>query len=683
VDNGVTAIRFATICTPLYRPQLDRLLFSIAKTHPDASVEVFTNDPSEFPGIAGPSVRLVEMPEIDRLGVKRAKFRMYQIAMEGGPFVYLDADIVVLDDLTELTASADLTACPDDLTGCPFVVDRMYPWPRHPDLKNVVYVNSGVLGFGANLQQPIDEAAEAVGDDDFWFRHIHPGGLFDNHVLCALINMQGWPLRLVSEVAFNWRGFRNSDGSIAAIPVADGLVHADSGERLRLIHFAGIRDIDDYLIDVPLDVARAINVASVAPMSPAQAVAAVIAGVDTSLLMDHPDPHRLIAADVLSRAFADSWSDIRRERLQTTYVADPDVMTSVSLALPPTSTRWNDLACGGAYLEPAEYVFLRDVAQSLPMGSIVETGAGETTLLFSKHQRTVSIEAFEGPWHTRACESNAEVHLVSFEPEAGFDDEALIRIISAAGDISLLFIDSPSGAPNRRLALRQILAKSKPMHVAIHDSRRDLHTLLTELAGRGYLVTQVLDSFRGLFLLSRSDVPRLMLPTRASAPLPDGVAAEIRILETRLRMASEARASVTVVIRNRSNLKWPCSGEWPVHISYHVLQSNSVVRFDGARTELACPLDPSDVVECLVSIDATGLSPGEYAIQFALVQEGVRWFGESDATLHLTVDLPPADPIHARRNRRSPADQQETGSEPRSDRRLRSVQTAPGPDGVL
>ena len=669
-------LRFATICTPRYRPQLDRLLFSIAKTHPGVVVDVFTNDPAEFPGVESPTVRLRALPQIDELGVKRAKFWMYREAIAEGPFVYLDADVVVLDDLRELLASPGLTACNDDLRGCPFVVDRTHPWPRDPELVNAVYVNSGVLGFGEHCGRLLDDALALIADDEFWFSHIHPGGLFDNHVLCALLNLQKWPLRLVSEFVYNWRGFRDPDRTIAAQVIDGNLVHRLTGERLRLIHFAGIVDIDDYLVDVPFEVARTINVASVTPTSPARAVAAVVASIDATRLVEDPDPHRLITAEVLARGFADSWSDIRRDRLPSTYVADPDVMTSVALALPPRPSRWNGLTCGGAYLEAGEYSFLRDLARAVPPGTIVETGAGETSILFSRERRTVSIEAFEGPWLERAKASAAEAHRVDFSLVTGFDETALDRIIAAAGDVALLFIDSPSGAPNRRLALRQIVERCTPRCIAIHDSRRDLHALLAELAGGGFVIDQVLDSFRGLVVLRRLDASPLAMPVRAREDLPADLRAGIRIHDAEAQVEMGGSTSINVSVANASPHAWPSAGAFPVRLSYHLHQSGAVVQFDGARTDLPCPIDPGDTLECAMTIDATLLAAGDYGVHAALVQEGVRWIDAPDqsATLPLIVSPLPPSPMHALRERRRP-EPELASTENRVERRLRASAT--------
>ncbi len=123
------------------------------------------------------------------------------------------------------------------------------------------------------MQPCIDDLRDRVDSSNFWDRHIHPGGLHDNHVLCAYLNLTDVPVRFVSERSFNWQGLRRSDGSLCATVRGPNLVNDDSQELLHLVHFAGIEDVDRYLGELPLDVARHINAMSVSPMRPARAVA--------------------------------------------------------------------------------------------------------------------------------------------------------------------------------------------------------------------------------------------------------------------------------------------------------------------------------------------------------------------------------------------------------------------------
>lgn len=70
---------------------------------------------------------------------------------------------------------------------------------------------------------------------------------------------------------------------------------------------------------------------------------------------------------------------------------------------------------------------------------------------------------------------------------------------------------------------------------------------------------------------------------------------------------------------------------FPVHLAYHWIEYDTgrPVVWDGDRTRLEPPVAPSQKATYHMRVTAPS-SPGDYLLQLALVQEGVRWFDEAD-----------------------------------------------------
>lgn len=626
---SIDARRFATIATASFRPQVERLVRSLRAVHPDDEILVFVDDMASFAHLATVA-EIVRLPAIADIGVKRAKFPMYRLAMDGGPFVYLDGDIVVLDRLDRLVDSAGLTASSDDLTGCPFIADRAHPWPGDPALVNRRYVNSGVLGFGADLVEWVEVMERLALDDDFWTRHIHPGGLFDNHVLCAMLELHDIPLTLVPATEYNWQGYRSAAGELVATAVDGRLVHRADGVPLRLVHFAGVRDIEDHLLSLPLAVAEIIDAISVDPLPPQRALAAARAW-HAGRGRHHEDD---VAVEVVSRALVDSMSHTSDT---PTFVTEPSAVVSVALSLRPSTERWNGLQCGGAYLEAAEYVALRDICRAADAATVVETGAGETSRLFaSLVSRCISLEPTSGPWVERALEAGADVRLVPFEPGEGFDADTLRSVLAQAGDIDLLFVDSPVGTASRVAVLGQILDRTTPAHILMHDARRDAVALLGAVPQGKYRVTATVPTHRGFVLLTRLDAADIVLGSGADSWVLREFHADLVADMTGARRTDD-RLVVPVSVRNRSSEGWPHRGERPVAVAYHVRAADRIAQFEGARTPLPCRIDGGDVVTFDVTIPLVDLPAGSYDVDLCLVQESVAWFESVDPRSITTI----------------------------------------------
>lgn len=637
-------MRFATVATVDHRAQLERLARSLALVHPGAPLVVHVDDAGAFAGLPNADVELVELRTVRDAGAKQAKFEVYANAGRDGAFVYLDADVVVLEPLDELVAAPGLIACPDDLRASPYIADRTHPWPGAPDLRNEVYVNAGVLGFGADAAELTQTLLQHAQSPGFWDAHVFPGKLYDQHVLCAILNRQGIRPRLLSEHRYNWQGFRDPDGRIAARRDGDALVHGDTGERLALVHFAAIWDIDEYLLwHAPPEIAQLLNAASVAPLGFTRALAAASAG-RTDLRVPLEDDNRGRTHDVLAEALRDAQDGLVAATTPPSgYVRTPDDVIAVVLAGPPRpETRWNGLLCGGAYLEPDEYCVLRAVVHAYARDGVAfEFGAGETTAVLAGHaRRAISIEPSEGPWLDRARTRGAEVHHMPFAHPDGFDAERLHAVLADVPAIDLLLVDSPVGCAARTVALRQLLQLRRPRCVVFHDARRDALPLMAELQQRGYELGPVHASARGLaVLVLPADAPSV--PAAAPAPNPppapsadapvcppglSGFTAELTLPGAGATVPEGRVADTVVTLRNPGDEIWLIGGPHPVKVTYHVHRDGQMVLYEGLRTPLPCDLHPGDTVTFPMSVDPLDLAPGTYELDVCLVEEGRTWF---------------------------------------------------------
>jgi hypothetical protein len=91
-------------------------------------------------------------------------------------------------------------------------------------------------------------------------------------------------------------------------------------------------------------------------------------------------------------------------------------------------------------------------------------------------------------------------------------------------------------------------------------------------------------------------------------------------------MQINTTASVQTTVTNTGNQTWPAGGTNPVHLSYHWLDSNGqVVVFEGVRSNLPSDVAVGGTVTLTGNVTAPA-SPGNYTLEWALVQEGVTWF---------------------------------------------------------
>lgn len=135
----------------------------------------------------------------------------------------------------------------------------------------------------------------------------------------------------------------------------------------------------------------------------------------------------------------------------------------------------------------------------------------------------------------------------------------------------------------------------------------------------------------------------------ASAPkIPDPLTifkAQITPVNVPATVKAGSEFVAEVKARNLGDSPWPHKGgkegENSVHFCYHWLDADGkMVQYDGKRTELSKDVAPTEEIPVKVGIIAPE-KPGEYIIEFDLVQERVSWFkdrGSKTATATIKVE---------------------------------------------
>lgn len=114
------------------------------------------------------------------------------------------------------------------------------------------------------------------------------------------------------------------------------------------------------------------------------------------------------------------------------------------------------------------------------------------------------------------------------------------------------------------------------------------------------------------------------------------------------QLYTNSYALINVTTRNLGSKKWNVEGGSVFHISYHWLQGNNTVVWDGLRSELPENVSHGEtiVVEVLV---LTPERAGNYTLVIDCVEEGVTWFEAQNSTpLRKDIQILPLheEPIH-------------------------------------
>jgi hypothetical protein len=294
-----------------------------------------------------------------------------------------------------------------------------------------------------------------------------------------------------------------------------------------------------------------------------EAVASMVARLEAA---GYPRHHGLVATGIIIRRHHDPtvvdamerWWEListcsSRDQLSVNFVLSQAAIDHATLPgnlwrnqiaewTPHRQPRWRGLECGGAYLDLEEYEAIAALVRECGIETAVETGAGETAILFKMlGVRALSIEYNPGPWVERARSFGCQVAMVPLDPVAhrysNIELRAALRDIQRA---DLLFVDSPIGTEARRQVLAQFLEHAQFGHVLYHDVRRDLVNVLADQSNYDMRCVKFIDSPRGLalFAIGRQHA----LAVRRSEALHDS--AQARGDERILSRQAESRGAV-------------------------------------------------------------------------------------------------------------------------------------------
>jgi hypothetical protein len=652
--------RFATISTESYFSYTCMLYYSLIRSNPEAELTVFCDSEAfseRFPHSERVILRV--LPSIREMGVKRAKFDLY-VEMCDEPFTYLDSDMIVLEDLSCLFEGDMIAACPDTLEECPFIENRQYPWFKDPALQNRRYCNTGLLFFPPSMRFFLERIRELSREDECWKRYIIPGKLYDNHFFCAMLNRLDVEFRPLDSREFGIKGLRSLDMWNVARQ-GDHLIHQPTGKLLRLAHFAYGQDPDYAYARMPSWLAaflqdraatRLLNRASSNVLaSPRLSVRRWLEGENGDLVNKIQEDFHLRVLDLCGREIdailADpSGNDCRNE----TFFQYPEEFNDLLYTHNGSKDlRWKALVCNRAYLTPLEYEFVEECIRRYGIKHVVESGAGETSILFRRHGcSVVSIEWQEGEWSERARAAGANVHIVPFDSVTNTYAGDQLRSALAGVSSDLLFVDSPVGGERRRRVPEQFLEFIDPRYILVHDVSRDHRNVFEWMRDEGSVLAEYYPSRRGILLIERKIRERTLdpitivraseavareLPTQAS-PAPVAVqndapfAWEISTLGLVGPFWISGRYFVPVLLANRSDRDIGLSNR--IHLSYHWRKADppcDTIVFEGLRSEIRPDLRPGESRRILCEICAPD-EPGRYLLEWDLVEEGVTWFAK-------------------------------------------------------
>jgi hypothetical protein len=649
-----SVIRIATVADTRFEQRAANLLRSLENSANDYRLTVYCDDETRFRKLSGPRCDIVELAEMKRLGAKRTKFTAFAAALREGSVIYLDADAIVLENLDDLWGGSHIKGVFVDLENHTFIQDKNRPWPGNPSQVNRCYIMSGGFYAPVELSSLFEQIRLASLDDATWHQYIAEGFLYDQHFFNAFLNMYEAPIQLLDPTVYGWEGLLK-EGNVQVYRSGSRLINSHTRETLRLILFGGVEQTPEVLRSLPIDIA-ALIFERIAPDKPSMedGLAQLYAALSNPLGQQSPEP---FVKDILALLIAEipHLAKIYTRHLdianRASYLTNPDGIKSIAFANPLPQCTWNGLRCGGAYLDADEYRQIRAIVRRLNIRKVLETGAGETSILFqSLGLKTFSLEYQRGPWADRAAGSGCTCVFVPFDHEHHQFSEPKLRDRLAEQELSevdLLFIDSPIGTQNRQNILSQLLSWVKPRFVLYHDSLRDAANLFQDQTRHGLRLIYFLDSPRGLTLFA-------LPPYEESETLSDSIDAATVVPDPRTSIVFlETHATVfelggqyrvRVVLTNMAGAMLSSRYTQPVHMAYHWrTRDGKMVVWDGVRTKLPCDLEPGDTAECLLTVVAPE-QEGEYLLQAAIVQDGVTWFEtnepKSTAELLVRVEAP-------------------------------------------
>jgi len=612
-----------TIITSNYSLHAQRLIKSLKRQHPESAITVYSEDTSMGSVFTSLGARLKMLPEIVTLGVKRAKFLAYADAAKSGGFIYLDADILVLQPLEDLIDVSKFTACRDDLSECPFILDTHHPWENNPQWTSEKYFNSGVFAVPDGFDSFFSTICKDAMNDNDWTSIIIPGKLYDNHYLCAKIVQHQIEVNFISEYQYNWQGFRRYN-ELNCYADQDGVLY-NKVEKLplRIVHFAGIKNIDSYIATLPLAISRTLAMAirdnRIGVLEMLNAAFDNTTGIEESYKL------QLIKASNVK-----SSENIFSPGADQPLLEEAASITSIALSTTATDFTWNGLKCGAAYLAAAEYKTLKDFVLGNSIETILEFGAGYTTVLFkSLVQKQIALEGWVGPWVEFARAKACDARIVPFSPETGFEEGQLqtaIKDIRQAPGKLMVFIDSPQGTQNRSLLTEQVI-KLIPdaYYYVVHDSIRDASNVYHLASSLGLMIIGHYQSWRGMTILSKT-------PENKSTNVKNKLDVELlrlsRFTVSLVEKNSDSESyRLCLQLKNTGNTVLPTSSINSLLFSVHLVgKSDEIIEWDTPRYTLPVDLDPDDTVTFSIYIPSN--HAGVVAVDCDFVKEGEFWWSK-------------------------------------------------------
>jgi hypothetical protein len=128
--------------------------------------------------------------------------------------------------------------------------------------------------------------------------------------------------------------------------------------------------------------------------------------------------------------------------------------------------------------------------------------------------------------------------------------------------------------------------------------------------------------------------------TSIDKPLaPDGFKAELIVEKPQGSVAAQKTITIPVTVVNKSKILWPAKGltesngseKYTINLSYNIYDKEGNHISEGNRTPLPHDLNPQSKI-ILNAIVTAPEKPGDYIIEFDMVQEGVAWFATAGST---------------------------------------------------
>jgi hypothetical protein len=633
----------ATIGTKNYFPLTKRLFASLQNSGNDFHLTVFCDDAESFRALERSRRCTVrELPEINSIGIKRARFLAYTLALQNGGFLYLDSDVIVLKPIEELAAHARITGCYDDLSSVHIIPDKLHPWAGDLSLENRWFINSGVFYAPRSRRGFFEELLVRSRKDELWERY---GVLYDNSFLCAHFNLLNEMVDYVDSTVYNWQGFV-VDGQLQVQRSGDSLVNCHSGKVLKIAHFAGVPNPDAAMCRWPVAVTSLLaSRGSMNEISREHALVEFLGTLNPDFDYPPRDPTPRIVLDAMLRETVDLTSTqlLRDYSELGGYFADRETILSLAHSEPPSRYLWNGLACGGSCLDGEEYNFLLSAIRDLGIRTAIHTGTAETGRLFQDFEvEAWRVESTDG---VGADDHGRRAAVVKADPESDEGDRLALRQsteLLGVQQFDLLLIQVRPGTRARGIEIERLIELAQPKYLAVHDAHRNSQSIFALQQKNGLRLIDHLASARGFVLLA---VPSAVDPSKGAASLPPfdfevelaHPRIRIQLAKERIVLLPDDLRRISVTVTNLGDEALSSRYSRPVLLSYHWMSGDLQVKLrDGLRSAL-----PFDVLPgCSATIEMTVAPPPDSEcslVCLTLVHEGVCWFDDVDPGNRLLV----------------------------------------------